>query len=78
MAAAMTTTATTIEAQILEVATEMQTQESAAAAADETFEERVTISPDTEGGTVTISLTLPVTVSGSGGALQFTPSEYLP
>lgn len=79
MAAAHTTTATTLEAQIFEVAGKMQELEIAAAAADTTgtFEQLMNIAVDAEGGTVTLSITLPATVSSTAGVLTFTPDEYL-
>lgn len=78
MAASITTTGTTLESQLIEVATAMQLAEAVAVAADETFEERVTISPDTDGGTITVSATIPAVITGTAGNLQFAPSEYLP
>lgn len=79
MAAAHTTTATTIEAQIFEVAGKIQELEVAAAAADTTgtFEQLMNIAVDAEGGTVTLAITLPATVASTGGVLTFTPNEYL-
>lgn len=79
MAAAHTTTATTIESQIFEVAGKIQQLEVAAAAADTTgtFEQLMNIAVDAEGGTVTLAITLPVTVASTAGVLTFTPNEYL-
>lgn len=79
MAAAITTTATTIEKQLFEVAGKMQELEVTAAAADTTgtFEQLMNIAVDAEGGAVTLSITLPATVASVGGVLTFTPSEYL-
>lgn len=79
MAAAITTTATTIEAQLFEVAGKMQELEAAAAAADTTgtFEQLLTIATDAEGGSVTVSATLPASVASTAGVLTFTPNEYL-
>lgn len=77
MAAALVTTATTIEKQLFEVAGKMQELEAAAAAADEAFEQLLTIAIDAEGGSVTITATLPAAVASVGGVLSFTPNEYL-
>lgn len=77
MAAALVTTATTIEKQLFEVAGKMQELEAAAAAADEAFEQLLTIAIDAEGGSVTITATLPAAVASVGGVLTFTPNEYL-
>jgi hydroxymethylglutaryl-CoA reductase len=78
MAAAVTTTATTLEAQLVEVAQSIQDAEAAATAADANFESLLTIAADPEEGSITITVTLPATVAGSGGNLTFTPTEYLP
>lgn len=77
MAAALVTTATTIEKQLFEVAGKMQELEAAAAAADAAFEQLLTIAIDAEGGSVTITATLPAAVASVGGVLSFTPNEYL-
>lgn len=79
MAAAHTTTATTIEAQLFEIAGKIQELEVAAAEADATgtFEQLMNIAVDAEGGSVTMSVTLPATVSSVGGILTFAPNEYL-
>lgn len=79
MAAAHTTTATTIEKQLFEVAGKMQELEVAAAAADTTgtFSPLLNMAIDAEGGSVTLAITLPATISTVGGVLSFTPSEYL-
>lgn len=79
MAAAITTTATSVEKQLFEVAGKMQELEVAATAADTTgeFEQLLTIAIDAEGGTVTITATLPATIASTGGVLSFTPEDYL-
>jgi hypothetical protein len=79
MAAAITTTATTIEKQLFEVAGKIQELEVAAAAADTTgeFQPLMTVAVDAEGGAVTITATLPAAISSVGGVLTFTPDEYL-
>lgn len=77
MAAAVTTTATTVEAQLFEVAGAIQDLEQAALAANPDFESLLTIAADAEGGTVTVTATLPATFTSTGGVLSFTPGEYL-
>lgn len=79
MAAPITTTATSAEKQLFEVAGAIQALEVAAAAADTTgtFEPLLTIAVDAEGGAVTLTATLPATITSTGGVLAFTPSEYL-
>lgn len=79
MAAAHITTATTIEAQLFEIAGKIQQLEVAAAAADTTgtFEQFMNIAVDAEGGSVTLAITLPAVVASTGGVLSFAPSEYL-
>lgn len=78
MAAAITTTATTLEGQLMEVAAAMQLAEVAATAADEAFEQLLTIATDAEGQSITVSVTLPATVSGTAGNITFAPQTYLP
>ena len=77
MAAAITTTATSVEKQLFEVAAAIQDLEQAAATADPTFTPLLTLAIDAEGGTVTVTATLPATVTGTGGTLSFAPQEYL-
>lgn len=77
MAAPITTTATTAEAQLFEVAGAIQELEIAAANADPAFEPALTLAIDAEGGTVTVTATLPATISSAGGVLTFTPTAYL-
>lgn len=77
MAAAITTTATSLEKQLFEVAGKMQELEVAATAANEEFEQLMNIAIDAEGGSVTLSITLPATIASTGGILTFTPAEYL-
>lgn len=75
MAAAITTTATTLEAQLLEVAGALQ--EGELALPEENRPDNVQIAPDPESGTVTISATLNVDFSATAGALTFTAVPYL-
>lgn len=77
MAAAVTTTATTVEAQLFEVAGAIQDLEQTALAANPDFESLLTIAADAEGETITVTATLPATFASTGGVLSFTPAEYL-
>jgi hypothetical protein len=77
MAAPITTTATSAEKQLFEVAGALQALEVAAAEADPAFEPALTLAIDAEGGTVTVTATLPAVITSSGGVLSFTPEDYL-
>ncbi|MFG6105671.1 hypothetical protein U2F10_25725 [Leptothoe sp. EHU-05/26/07-4] len=76
MAAAITTTATSIEGQALEVARELQVLEAAQSTADVPLN-NVQIDTDIESGLVSITMTLPTALSGTGGAFTVSASEYL-
>ena len=76
MAAAITTTATSLEGQLYEVAIAMQQAELAIDAASRP--DNTQIGYDTENLLANITVQLPVTLSGSGGAATFTASTYLP
>lgn len=76
MAASITTTANTIEGQLLEIAREMQEQELAIAAADRP--NQVGLNFDVDGLVVTISIQLPILISGTGGSIAFAAAPYLP
>lgn len=71
MAAAITTTATTLEGQLAEIAGALQTAEAA-----ENLN-RVTVNFNAEAGSVVISANLPAVFGSSGAALSMTVSEYL-
>ena len=73
MAAAITTTASTLEGQALEILTAMQ--EAEAAVTD--GENRVDIGVDIEAGQVDLSVSLPATLTSSGGAMTVAAAEYL-
>ncbi|MBE9064145.1 hypothetical protein [cf. Phormidesmis sp. LEGE 11477] len=73
MAAAITTSSTTIEGQVLEVAREMQVAESALEDVN-----NVAIDIDVEGLVATISVTIPLVLSGTGGSVSFAADTYLP
>ena len=65
MAAAVVTSASTLEGQLVEVAHAIQSAEETAAAADSAFEPLLTIASDPEEGTITVTVSLPATVSGA-------------
>lgn len=77
MADPVTTTATSAEKQLFEVAGALQALEVAAAEADPEFEPLLTIAIDAEGGSVTVTATLPATITSDAGVLSFTPTDYL-
>lgn len=75
MAAAITTQATTLEAQFVEVAVALQNAEAALNTTPPT--NRITIAPGIEAGTTTITATLPTTLSSSAtGQLVLTATPY--
>lgn len=75
MSAAITTTATNLPAQLLEVAGAVHSAELAIAA--DLRPDNITISVDPEGSTVSINATLPVTFTAAAGEISFTPTDYL-
>lgn len=75
MAAPITTTATNLVAQLLEVAGAVQAAE--LAIPEETRPDNISFTPDTEGGTISISVSLPVTFSSAGGKISYTAVDYL-
>ena len=78
MAAAITTTATTLEGQLIEVVRELEELEIAIPAAQKTAEnQRLSISTDFDNALVSIAIALPVTVGGTGGAITVTAAAYL-
>lgn len=77
MAASVTTTATTLEGQLWEVAVRAQVAELAIDPA--TRPNNVTTTIDTENQTVSVTFTAPATFSvSSSGALVASPTTYLP
>lgn len=76
MAAAVTTSATSVEGQALEIARELQVLE-AAQSTDEAPLNNVQIDTDIESGLITITMSLPAALSGTGGAVTMSASEYL-
>lgn len=77
MAAAVPTTATTLEGQLFEVATRVQLAELAEPA--ETRPNNIQTNLDIENGTVSITFTAPATFTiGAAGQMVATPTAYLP
>lgn len=78
MAATVVLTATTLEAQILEIATKGQVAESNynSLNPDDTVN-RISITPDLENGNVQISISIPVTLSSAGDDLVLTAATYM-
>lgn len=76
MAAAITTTATNAEGQLVEIARALQLLE-AAQSTDETPINNVQIAADVENGNITITAVLPANLGGTGGAFTMTATEYL-
>lgn len=77
MAAPVTTTATSAEAQLFEVAGAIQQLELAEAETNPEFTPLLTLAIDAEANTVTITATLPATVTSTAGTLAFSPTPYL-
>ncbi len=75
MAAPITTTATTLEGQVLEVARSLQELE--LNIPPDNRPNNVSIAPDFEALTVTISITLPIVLSGTGNQVSFAAGTYL-
>jgi hypothetical protein len=76
MAAAITSTATTLEKQILEFFQAANTQEKALS--DALNQGRFSISVDPESGEVSMTATLKCTVTSVAGELKLVPDVYLP
>lgn len=75
MAAAITTTATTLEGQLVEVLREMEALEQATSA--DTRQNRVSVSINGDNSTLSASVLLQTTTGGSGGQFAVSPVEYL-
>jgi hypothetical protein len=75
MSAAITTTATSLPAQALEVLSALQVAEAASTAIEPP--NNVDITTDVDNSQVTITVTLPVTFSASGTGIKFTATDYL-
>ncbi|AFY60527.1 hypothetical protein [Synechococcus sp. PCC 6312] len=75
MASAITTTATSLEGQALEVARELVELE--LAVPEDTRPDNAQIAIDLEGLVATVTIALPITISGSGANLSIAAGEYL-
>ncbi len=75
MAAAIVTTATSLEGQLLEVATALALKEQDVDAA--TRPNQVVITPNFEGEQVQIQAVLGVDIAAEGTGFKFTPKTYL-
>ena len=76
MAASVSSSATTLEGQFVDIAREIQALE-AAQSTDEAPINNVQIDTDIESGTITVTATIPAVLSGSAGAVTLTAGEYL-
>lgn len=80
MAAAITTTATTLEGQLIEVAQAIETRERAYNTANPTLAQAqsVSLALDPENAVISVSVNMAATVSGTGGSVSMAPTAYLP
>lgn len=76
MAAPITTSATTLEGQLVEVAKALQ--EAELAIPDVNRPNNVSVGLDPETLTITVTGTLEATLSGAGGSVTLAPVAYLP
>ena len=76
MASAITTTSTTLEGQLVEVAKAMQQAELAIPEVNRPNNVTIALDPETLG--ISVSATLEATLSGTAGAVTMTPVAYLP
>lgn len=76
MAASVTTLATTLEGQILELITTANDQESALP--EESNQGRFTVSVDTEANEITVSATLLVNITTGANGVTLAAEPYLP
>ena len=77
MSAAITTTATTLAGQFIEVASALQAAEIAALAADPNAANNVNITSDSDDGQIVVNATIPASLSSSGGNFALTPDDYV-
>ena len=76
MAASVTTTATTLEGQILELVNTANSQEQALS--DDLNQGLFNVAFDAEAATVTLSVTLNATFTSNGAKVEVEAQEYLP
>jgi hypothetical protein len=75
MAASVTLSANSLEGQIFEACRKLQELEFAVP--EETRPNNITLAPDLEAGQISITITLPITLSGSGGSMTLSAGTYL-
>ena len=75
MSKAISTKATTLSGQVVEVCNALQQAE--LAVAQENRPENINITSDSEEGTITIAATIPATLTGTGGIFSLTPVDYV-
>ncbi len=80
MATPITTTATTLEGQLIEVAQAIETRERAYNLANPTLAQAqsVSLALDPENAVIAVSVNMAATVSGTGGSVSMSPTVYLP
>lgn len=78
--APITTTATTLEGQLVEVAQALDTAERTYNAANPTLAQAqsISLSLDPENASISVSVSMAATVSGTGGSVSMAPKAYLP
>jgi hypothetical protein len=75
MSAPITTTATSLPGQLLEVAAALQNAEKASTLTEQP--DNISITPDTDNGTISISVSLPVELSAGVNKVSYTATDYL-
>lgn len=75
MSTPVTTTATSLPGQLLEVAVALQAAEKASLLAE--IPDNISITPDTDNGTISISVSLPVALSAGVNKVSYTATDYL-
>ncbi|MBE9031605.1 hypothetical protein IQ266_17875 [filamentous cyanobacterium LEGE 11480] len=79
MAAPITTTATTLEAQLFEVAQALEEAERAYNLANpNTPVNGISVALDPEAGSMSLTATVAATSSGTAGTISLTPDVYIP
>lgn len=71
MTAAITTTSTTLEGQFLEISRELELAEQAEGL------NNISLSPNINSNSLTVTATVPITFSGTGNQLSIAASEYI-
>jgi hypothetical protein len=80
MANPITSTATTLEKQVIEVAQALEAAERTYNALPSTLNQvnNVSVALDQEGRTISVTISLPATVTATAGVVSMTPDAYLP